>query len=284
MDVDERDNGSPNNNDSTTKTSSSTPRSTRGPRRDTPPLHPGDNTASMSAIAASPIRTERRRYEEEVPHPVRARPAPPLQPYVTDEKRVHPPRISDWRSAPDPGLARYHAHPDPARPPPIHNPPTGNNWQRQLERGPDPPHLRTSAFSHHPSGNHSHHPHPYYPPGDNSPRSVSASGSGSRMQLPPFSTLPGTSASGMQRTMSARSQHSIPMTRHPSNTSSNHSHRSSATSSVVDDIDENSGWPNAQPMFDSKRRTRALMTKSQMSELKRLWRDVSHSQVSKMIS
>ena len=48
--------------------------------------------------------------------------------------------------------------------------------------------------------------------------------------------------------------------------------------------DENSGWPNAQPMFDSKRRTRALMTKSQMSELKRLWRDVSHSQVSKMIS
>ena len=46
---------------------------------------------------------------------------------------------------------------------------------------------------------------------------------------------------------------------------------------MVDDIDENSGWPNAQPMFDSKRRTRALMTKSQMSELKRLWRDVSLS-------
>lgn len=276
MDVNEH-NNPPHKNDTTTKTSSSIPRSIRGPRRDTPPLHSGDSTPGMSTIAASPIRNDRRRYDNEVPHPVRARPAPPLQPYVTDEKRVHPPRISGWRSTPDPGLARYHAHPDPARPPPIHNPPAGNNWQRQLERGPDPPHMRTSPYSHHPSGTHSHHPHPYYPSGDHSPRSASASGSGSRTQLPSFSTLPGTSASAMQRTRSARSQQSVPMTRDPSNTSSNHSHRSSGHSSVVDDIDENSGWSNAQPMFDSKRRTRALMTKSQMSELKRLWRDVSLS-------
>lgn len=272
MDVDDQ-NQSPNQFKTTTKASSSTPRSERVQRRDSPTLHSGHATGSMSTMVSSPVRNERRRYEDDVPHPVRARPAPPLQPYVTDEKRVHPPRISGWRSGPDPGLARYHAHPDPARPPPIHNPPAGNRWQRQLERGPDPPPMRPSSYPHH--SPHTRHPHPYLPAGDNSPRSTTGIGSGSRVQLPPISTLPGTSASAMQRTTSSRSHQSIPMSRNSSQNSSNHSQRSSGASSTADVIDENGGWSSTQPMFDSKRRTRALMTKSQMSELKRLWRDVS---------
>jgi hypothetical protein len=282
MDLDEQDQ---TRNRPDTNRPSSTVRSSKE-LTDHTPLHSGNTNSNsnvgMSTMASSPVCSDIRRYESDVPHPARIRPAPPLQPYVTAEKRVHPPRISGWRTVPDPGLARYRAHPDAARPPPIHNPPTGNNWQRQLERGPDPPHARSLAYSHHsPSNPHtSHHPHPYLPSGDKSPRSVPASGSGtgaastSRVQLPPFATLPGTSA--MQRSRSARSQQSIPMSRNPSHGSSGQSHRSSGNSSVIDENDENSnGYPSTQPMFDSRRRTRALMTKSQMSELKKLWRDVS---------
>ena len=215
-------------------------------------------------------------YRDENPARALARPytePPPLAPYVTNEKRVHPPRISAWGAVPDPGVARYQANPSTTRPPPIHNPPRGSNWRRQLGTGQEQTHLRSPSFPHHPSPytQTSYHPHPYHPPNDNPARASS-----SRVQLPPFSTLP--AASSMQRSRSSRSRQSVPMSRNPSQNGSANSLRSSGTSnaSMMDGNDESGeAWTaGAPPMFDNKRRTRALMTKSQMSELKRLWRKV----------
>jgi len=274
MDIDDnsRSHGIPDPN---TKPSNITPRSAEEQTRGTSTLHSSDRKAGMSIMTSSESRSEHHRYEDDARHPSRSRPAPPLQPYVADEKRVHPPRISGWRTVPDPRLDRYYGQSDRARPPPIHNTPAGNEWQRQLERGSDSSRMRSSGYAQHSPSYNSHHPHPYHLPGDRSPRSVPASGSGygPRVQLPLLDKSAGSSA--MQRSMSARSHQSIPMSRALSRNSSNHSRRSSGTSSVVDDVDENGVWSSSAPMFDSKRRTRALMTKSQMSELKRSWRDVS---------
>jgi hypothetical protein len=201
----------------------------------TSPDHPRDQTDNMSrsrydhepstsSTTRSSYMDENRRYENAAP--ASARPytePPPLAPYVTDEQRVHPPRISDWGAVPDPGVARYQANPNPNRPPPIHNPPKGSNWRRQIEQPP----MRSPSFSQRtsPYTQASYHPHPYHSPNDTAPRASS-----SRVQLPPFSTLPG--ASSMQRSRSSRSQQSIPMSRAQSQNGSSHSFRSSGNSST----------------------------------------------------
>jgi hypothetical protein len=86
----------------------------------------------------------------------------------------------------------------------------------------------------------------------------------------------------MERTTSSRSHHALQMSRDPSQNGSSNSHGSSGESSMANGFTREAGerWSSAAPpAFDNKRRTRALMTKSQMSELKRTWRKVSDSSI-----
>lgn len=213
-------------------------------------------------------------FQREVPAPPRSYIAPPpLAPYVTAEKRIHPPRIPAWGTGPDPGVARYHSNPHPHRPPPIHNSPKSGTWRRRLDQEQQEPQMRSPAFPHKSPTFPRHNTvgHPYHPPSDYPSRPESTASS-SRPQLPPFSSLPHTS---MQRSVSHGSHHSAMSAGAYSRQGSSNSRPSSGDISGEGRIDQLAGEQESLPSFERKRRTRALMTRPQIAALRDLWRNVS---------
>lgn len=242
------------------------------------PTDSSDNT--MAHAAPPPTGRQQHQtdfgpsFQREVPVPPRSYIAPPpLAPYVTAEKRIHPPRIPSWGTGPDPGVARYHSNPHPHRPPPIHNPPRAGTWRRNVDQEQQETHMRSPSFPHRThafprQGGASHHP--YHPPSEHSSRPGSAASS-SRPQLPPFSSLPHHAS--MQRSISHGSHHSV------ISSSSRHEispiRPSSGESSGEGRMDQYGDQQQPLPKFERKRRTRALMTRPQIAALRDLWRAVS---------
>lgn len=221
--------------------------------------------------------------EHEVPRPpIAFRDPPPLAPYVTDDKRVHAPRVEAWGAGPDPGLHRHQSNPHLNHlPAPVHRPPKNDNWKRHVER--------ESIINHHHPPPQQHHNY-----ADAHYSSATAHGVPQRkvhpppMQpeyrpqdtLPPLRTAIPNAASSMKRTFSNTSgrsagyvrSYSRPGSHAGSSTGRPSSHGSSQgdDSLLADGLDD-----GASARGTGRRRTRALMTKIQQQHLKQLWKEVS---------
>jgi hypothetical protein len=235
-----------------------------GYTNDSPQYSNYDNVGISSKIRAQDDYDRHRRAHES---PSTGRPTThpsAVDPYFAGERRIHPPR-QPWASAPDQPIATYPAYRNLPRPPPLHTSSNGRNTARQHEQ----PNLRSPSFPHHSSyPRNTHYSHPYNPSNANGSRPNSSS---SRNQLPPLSSYP--AGPSVERTKSARSARSTPMSRRYSQNGSTTSRLSSAGSSIAEDHEDNGG-PSSAP-FDTKRRTRALMTKNQLAELRKKWKTVS---------
>lgn len=228
---------------------------------------------SMITRRPPPLR-EPIAFQDEAPAPPRVfHQPPPLAPYVTPEQRVHPPRVSSWGSGPDPGVERHlRSNPHPSLPTPIHQPPRGDGWRRTLHAGTDHhPYARpTEPDSRNPPHSHPnpppHRSHIVHPP----PHRAAHSG----IHLP--SIYDALSNSSMERSYSHASEPALPTTRPyaqsqgGSSGSRPNSHGSSGGEHSPTHPGQNSG------SGQRRRRTRALMTDIQQSQLKQLWKKVGH--------
>jgi hypothetical protein len=202
------------------------------------------------------------RFQREVPLPPRTYGAPPpVAPYGTAEHRVHPPRIPSWGNASEPGVARYQANPHPNQPSPIQNPPKSGTWRGGFDRQHSQGQMRSPSFPQvsPTSRQGGHSSHPYQTSGD-------LHHSSTRLQLPPFSSLPHAS---MQRSISHESHHSTRSIEYSRPGSSRPSSGESSGGRAEH------GQAAQGPNFERRRRTRALMTRLQTSALRDLWRRVS---------
>lgn len=231
----------------------------------------------MSIVARRPAPALRQpiSLHDEMPVPPREyHQPPPLAPYVPADKRVHPPRITNWGVGPDPGIERHmQSNPHPSLPTPIHQPPRKERWRRLVESGAEHPYarpvepLQTTQRSHPPSPTDPRHRHVVHPPPS------------ARVTLP--SIHDAISSSSMRRTWSHASEPAISTSRTYSRSQAGSSgsrpssHGSSGHQSGLADGHLGSPPDKTQSSGQRRRRTRALMTDMQQQKLKQLWKEVS---------